>query len=699
MTETRQQIRIEREGDVAVLVIDNPPVNAMTPDGGVQLVDAIEACDADPAIKAMVMIGHGRSFIAGFDIRAFGKNRPAPRKRTYEALDDSSKPVIAAIHGYALGGGLEVALACHYRIAVPSAKLGLPEVALGLLPGGGGTQRLPRLIGAKAALDLITSGRHVPAAEALKFGLIDELVEGDLRQAGIAFARKVAGILPPPRVRDREAKAEPGTFDDIRKSIARKAKGQRAPYACIEAVEAAYDRPFKEGEIREAELFREMENSDESKALRYAFFAEREANKLPDVPKETPVRAIASAAVIGAGTMGGGIAMCFADFGVPVKIMDATPEALEKGLERVRANYAASVKRGSLTEAESQARIALITPIQSYDEIGDADVVIEAVFERMDLKKTVFAELDRVMKPGSLILTNSSALNIDEIATATKRPQDVSGAHFFSPANAMKLLEVVKGAKSSPETIASVMQMGKKIGKISVACGNCDGFVANRSRVPFSLELNILIEDGASPAEIDKVMTDFGYATGPLAVGDVVGHDLGYGVRKRREADNPNARKMPILDAIYERGRLGTKNGKGWYRYEKGDRTPQPDPEVAEIIAEVRKSLGITPRSFSADEILRRILFASVNEACRIIDEGIVYRASDIDVMWLYGFGFPRWRGGLMFWADGIGAKTIYDQIAQWHQELGPRWTPAPLLKALAESGASFREAKPLPKG
>jgi 3-hydroxyacyl-CoA dehydrogenase len=697
-------VRFENVDGIGVITIDNPPVNALSPGVPEGIVENVERGNADPAIKAMVLIGAGRSFIAGADIRQFGTRRPPPvtGRRTHEVLDASAKPVVAAIHGYALGGGLEIALASHYRIAVPSAKVGLPEVLIGILPGSGGTQRLPRLIGPKAAMEMIVSGRHVPAEEANKLGIVDELVPegGDLRAAAIAFARRVADKKPVPRIRDRdeklaEAKADPGIFEAMRRSIARRARNQRAPYHCITAVEAACTMPFDDGARHERELFDELENSAEARALRYAFFAEREVAKLPDIPRETPLRPIETAAIVGAGTMGGGIAMSFAEFGFPVKLLEVSQEALDRGLQRIRSNYETSVKRGSLTESEMQRRLKLIEPVKSYDDIAQCDVVIEAVFERIPVKEEVFKKLDQVMKPGALLYTNTSGIDIDIMANATRRPQDVAGTHFFAPANVMKLFEVVKGARSAPDTLATGMALGRRIGKISAMAGNGDGFVANRSRTPFGTEMNLMVEEGALPEQVDKVMVDFGYPIGPFATADLSGLDIGYDSRQRRAAENPNYRKMPIADMIVEAGRLGQKTGAGWFRYEKGDRTPHPDPELARMIKEKTAELGIPQRSFSDEEILRRLLFASVNEACKILEEGKVYRASDIDVMWLGGFNFPRYRGGLMYWADTIGVGEVYRQIQAWHQQYGERWAPSALLRQLAETGTPLREANP----
>jgi 3-hydroxyacyl-CoA dehydrogenase len=696
-----QVVRLEKDGEIGVIIVNYPPVNALGPGVSEGIIDSLNTANADPAIKAIVLMGDGRSFIAGADIRGFGTGRKrAPiGERTYDVLDASPKPVVAAIHGFALGGGLENALACHYRIAVPSAKVGLPEVLIGILPGGGGTQRLPRLVGAQTALEMITSGRHVPAPEAASLGIIDEVFPdgANLRDSAAAYASKIADVRPLPRVRDKTVTADPGIFDAMRKSIARKARNQKAPYHCIAAVEAACTLPFDDGIRREAALFAELETSDEAKALRYAFFAEREVAKLPDLPTNVTPRDFTAPAVIGAGTMGGGIAMAFADFGYDVKIMDATQEALDRGMERIRNNYATSVKRGSLAEDEMQRRLARIHPVAAYEDIADCDVAVEAVFERMDVKKPIFEKLDEVLRPDALLFSNTSALDIDALAATTKRPQNVAGIHFFSPANVMKLLEVVRGSKSSPETLFTAMALGRRIGKISAMAGNTDGFVANRSRAPFNSEMVILLEEGCLPEQVDKVMVDFGYPMGPFAVGDLAGLDIGAEGRKRRAAANPNYRKLPIADRLVEMGRYGQKTSAGWYRYEKGDRTPHPDPEVAAIIKSVAAELGVPQKTFSDTEILQRLLFASVNEACRILEEGKAYRASDVDVMWLHGFGFPRYRGGLMYWADGIGVKNVHAQIASWHQQYGERWAPSRLLRELAETNTPFREAKPAP--
>jgi 3-hydroxyacyl-CoA dehydrogenase len=695
-----QLVRFEKDGDIGVVIVDNPPVNALSPGVPQGIVDALDKGNADPAVRAMVLIGAGRSFIAGADIRQFGKSgAPPPTRRHYDVMDQSPKPVVAAIHGYALGGGLETALACHYRVAVPSAKIGLPEVLIGILPGAGGTQRLPRLIGPKAALEMITSGRHVPAEEAAKLGIVDELApEGKLKETALAFARKIADTRPLPVIRNRDEKLAAGTpelFDGMRKSIARRARNQRAPYACIEAVEAACKLPFDEGAALERKLFDVQVNSEEAKALRYAFFAEREVAKIPFIPADTKLRPTDNPAVVGAGTMGGGIAMSFADNGYDVKITDATPEALERGMARIKGNYETSVKRGSLAQDEYERRFARIHPVASIDDLADCDVVIEAVFEQIDVKQDVWKKLDAVMPQGALLYSNTSGIDIDIMANATKRPQDVAGTHFFAPANVMKLFEVVKGSKSAPDVLASAMALGRKIGKVSGLAGNGDGFLANRSRAPFSMEMSILVEEGALPEQIDKVMVDYGYPVGPFVVSDISGLDIGYDTRKRRAEMYPNYRKSPISDRIVEAGRLGLKTNAGWYRYEPGDRTPHPDPEVHRIIKETAAEFGFPQRGdFTDEEILKRLLFASVNEACKILEEGAALRASDVDVMWLHGFGFPRYRGGLMYWADTIGVREVYNQIASWHQRFGDRWRPSDYLRQLAEAGTPLKEAK-----
>lgn len=695
---SEQLVRYEVENGIAVVTIDNPPVNALTSDVREGIIEAVARANADPAVEAIVLTGAGRNFIAGADIRKFGTARAVTTAMSAASLDASTKPLVAAINGYALGGGLEHALACHYRLASPTAKVGLPEVSLGIIPGGGGTQRLTRLAGAEAALDLILSSRHVPALEAEALGIVTRIVEDDdLRTAAVLFAREIADIRPLPRVRDMlvREKNRPNAevFAAARRAVA-KNRHLRAPQCAIDSVFAATTQTFEDGLKVEQDFFAELENADEAKALRYAFFAEREAAKVPGAATGSKPEKVKLAAVIGAGTMGSGIAMCYADAGIPVKVLEATAEALDRGMLRIRDTYAVRVKRGSLTQVEMDRRLALIQPILDYQDLGDCDVVVEAVFERIDLKQHVFTKLDAVMMPGALLLTNSSAIDIGVMAAVTRRPEDVAGAHFFAPANVMKLCEVVRGDKTSADTIVRTAKMGRDMGKVSVVVGSCDGFAANRSRAPLVSEMMILLEEGALPEQIDKVMMAFGYPMGPFAVSDLSGLDVSYDTRKRRAAANPDFRKLHVPDRMVELGRKGQKNGKGWYRYNEGDRTPYPDDDVKRIIQTVAAELGIEQRTFTDDEILQRLLFASVNEACKILEEGKAYRASDIDVMWLYGFGFPRHRGGLMFWADKIGAAEIYRQVAGWHEALGARWKPARLLLECAEAGGLLRELK-----
>ena len=688
-------VTISKQNTIAVVTVDNPPVNALSPGVPEGLVDCVNEGNADPEVTAMVLIGTGRSFIAGADIKFLGQKKTEAGLTYRTIIDDSAKPIVAAIHGYALGGGLETALACQYRVGTESAKVGLPEVLIGVLPGGAGTQRLPRLIGPKAALEMIVTGRHVPAPEAQSLGVLDETAPDDaLLDTAIAYAEKIANVRPLPRVRDNddrlaEAKDDPGMFDAMRKKIERRARNQQAPYNCIACVEAAVELPFDEGCARERELFEELVMADEAKSLRYAFFAERQANKIPDIGKETHARTIDSAAVVGAGTMGGGIAMCFADAGIPVQLLEMSQEALDRGMAKIRANYETSVKRGSLAADALDARMALIEPVLEYAAIGQADIVIEAVFEEMPVKKDVFGKLDAVMKPGAVLASNTSTLDIDAIAGATSRPADVTGTHFFSPANVMKLLEIVRGAETAKDAVATCTALSKRIAKVGAVCGNCDGFLANRSRAPFQTEMNILIEEGARPQQVDKVMFEFSYPMGPFAVGDLAGLDIGHAVRQRRKKEAPNEyRALPIPDRLFEMGRYGQKTGAGWFAYKPGDRTP--DPEVDRVIEEIGRQLGIEQRQFTDEEILHRLLFASVNEAAKILEEGIAYRASDVDVMWLNGFGFPRYRGGLMYWADGIGVKTIYETMLAWQERYGDRWKPAAMIEELAASGKGF---------
>jgi 3-hydroxyacyl-CoA dehydrogenase len=679
---------------VAVLTVNNPPVNALSQHVRQGLRDGLKQASEDGGVAAIVITCAGRTFIAGADITEFGK--PPKEPSLHEVLgliEGSPKPVVAVIHGTALGGGLEVTLACHYRVGVKTARFGLPEVKLGILPGAGGTQRLPRVVGVPKALSMIVSGDPIGADEALKAGLIDEIVDGDLTAAGVAFAEKVvAEKRPLKKIRDLDDKVaavrgKPEVFAEFRKSVARQTRGFRAPENCIKAVEAAVNLPFDQGLKRERELFQELITSPESKAQRYFFFAEREAAKIPDVPADTPSRDIRKAAVLGAGTMGGGIAMNFANAGIPVTVVEVASDALDRGLGVVRKNYEATASRGRLTMADVEKRMGLISGTTDWSKIADADIVVEAVFEEMPIKKEVFAKIDGICKPGAVLATNTSTLDVDEIASATKRPDSVIGMHFFSPANVMRLLEVVRGKKSAKDVITTAMGVGRRIAKVPVLVGVCYGFVGNRMLHQRGREAEKLILEGALPHEVDKVLTDFGFPMGPFAMGDLAGLDVGWRIRKGKGV------KSAVADRICELGRFGQKTGAGYFRYEKGDRTPIPDPDVEKIIVEVASEQGITRRKIGEDEILARLLYPMVNEGAKILEEKIAIRASDIDVIWVYGYGWPVYRGGPMFWADQVGLKTIRDRMNEWRKTQGEDWAPAPLLDRLATEGKTFTGA------
>jgi 3-hydroxyacyl-CoA dehydrogenase len=692
MTAITQSVSLDRRGRVAVLTVNNPPVNALSHHVRLGLRDGLRQAIADPAVAAIVIACAGRTFIAGADITEFDK--PPQQPVLWEVLDvieSSRKPVVAAIHGTALGGGLETTLACHWRVGVRDARLGQPEVKLGIIPGAGGTQRLPRLVGVEKALQMIAVGDPIGGEEARRLGLLDELVEGDLTAGAVAFAeRVVAEGRPLRRVRDLDAKVvaargKPEIFSAFRKSIARQARGFKAPEACIQAVEAAVTLPFEAGIARERELFVECLTSPQSRAQRYFFFAEREAAKVPDVPAGTPVKDVKKAAVIGAGTMGGGIAMNFANAGIPVTVVEVNREALDRGLGVVRKNYEATAAKGRLTAADVETRMGLIRGTTDFDAVGDADFIIEAVFEEMDIKKEVFARLDAIAKPGAVLATNTSTLDVNEIASATKRPESVIGTHFFSPANVMRLLENVRGAKTDKPTIATAMAIGRRIAKVPVLVGVCYGFVGNRMLHQRGVQAEKLILEGAPPHQVDKVLTDFGFPMGPFAMGDLAGLDVGWRIRKGRGVTSA------VADRICEMGRFGQKTGAGYFRYEKGDRTPIPDPEVERIIAEVAKAQGIQRRTISDQEILERLLYPMLNEGAKILEEGIAVRPSDIDVIWVYGYGWPVYRGGPMFWADQIGLRAVRDRLREYGRRTGDGfWKPAPLLERLAEQGKGF---------
>jgi len=694
-------VRISTNDDVAMITVDNPPVNALSPGVPEGILAAIDRMNQDPAVKAAVMIGAGRTFVAGADIKEFGKmtSGASPRRSLLPFLlriEDSQKPVVMAIHGSALGGGLELAMAGHYRVASPSSQVGQPEVNLGIIPGAGGTQRLPRLVGVAKAVEMCAAGKPISAREAVALGLIDQLIEGDLATEAVAFAR---GIVDKPvhKTRDRTEKlgsaADCAAIFAIARDTARKRqRGLLAPLAAIDAIEAATRLPFEEGCQTEAKLFTECLFSGQSKALIHVFFSEREVAKIPDVPRETPVLTVNRVAVVGSGTMGGGIAMVFANAGIPVVLKDVDQQALEMGLNKIKKNYATSVQRGRVTQAYVDERLELIKPVLSYDAFSQVDMVVQAVFEGMALKKAVFAELNRACRPGAILATNTSTLNIDEIAGATSRPEAVIGTHFFSPANVMRLLEIVRGEKSSTQVVATCMQLSKKLGKVGVLVGNCRGFVGNRMFGPYRREAQFLVEEGAEVAAVDEALVEFGNAMGPLATGDLAGLDVGWRIRKEyRHLEKPGVRQPFAEDRLCELGRYGQKTMKGWYRYDENQRA-SVDPEVTALIRKWSAEAGIPQREISAAEIVDRCLYALVNEGARILEEGYALRAADIDIIYLNGYGFPAHRGGPMWHADTVGLSKVYQRIYELHQQHGELWTPAPLLKRLAEAGKTFAD-------
>jgi len=687
-------VTFSKEGPTGVITVNNPPVNALSQAVRAGIKAGIEKGIADADISAMVIICEGRTFIAGADIREFGRPPMEPHlPDVCQFIEDSPKPVIAAIHGTALGGGLEIPLSCHFRIALPTAKVGLPEVKLGLLPGAGGTQRLPRVAGARSALEMITSGAPVAAARAKEMGILDEIVEGDLKAAALAYAQKVVDQkLPIRRVSQLKANVEsPTLFEDFAKANARKFRGFLAPLKCIEAVKIATELPFPEGMKKEREIFIELHDSDQSKAQRHVFFAEREVVRIPGLPDDHPTREIRSVGVLGAGTMGGGIAMCFANAGIPVKLLDMKQEFLDRGLAVIKKNYANTVAKGSLKQEVMDKRVSLIQPTLAYEDLKDVDLVIEAVFEDMAIKKEVFTKLDAVCKTGAILASNTSYLNIDEIASITKRPQDVMGMHFFSPANVMRLLENVRGAKTSPEVYATAMKVGKKIGKVPVLVGVCDGFVGNRMLAKRTRECGFMLEEGALPWQIDRVIYNFGFPMGPYAMGDMAGLDIGWRNRKAKfDSLSPREQKNNILDKICEMGRYGQKTGSGFYKYDE-KRNATPDPMIEELIINHSKEVGIARRTITDQEIIERAIYSMINEGAKILEEGIAARPLDIDVVWLYGYGFPVYLGGPMFYADTIGLGKVYDAVLKYRDLVGAEyWTPAPLLEKLAKEGKGF---------
>jgi len=688
-----------RDG-IAVITMNNPPVNGLGSVLRPGIMDGIKKAGADPAVKALVIVGSAKAFSGGADIREFNTpkmNVPPSLPEINDAQDAFAKPMVAAIGGFALGGGLELALGCHYRVALPKSQLGLPEVKLGLLPGSGGTQRLPRVVGAAEAIGMMTSGNSVPAEKGLSLGLIDEIVQGDLLDGALAYAKKlVAEGKGPRRIRDMKVKldGEPKAFfEKARAEVGKAARGFPAPLEIVACVEAAATKPFDEGRAEERKRFQSLVEGNESKALRHMFFSERQTTKIPDVPDDTPVREIRTAAVIGAGTMGGGISMSFANAGIPVTIIETGQEALDRGMATIKKNYAGTVSKGRLAQADMDKRMALLTPSLKLEDANSADIVIEAVFERMDVKQELFKKLDAIAKKGAILATNTSTLDVDAIAAVTKRPQDVIGTHFFSPANVMRLLEVVRGKKTAKDVLATTLKLGKTIRKLPVVSGVCDGFIGNRMIEKYGQQSLFLLDEGASPTQVDKACKDWGLAMGPFTMGDMAGLDIGWEIRKRRYKERPNFVYSKVGDRICEAGRYGQKTGKGWYRYEPGNRTPIPDPEADAIIEAYRKEIGVKPRKITDAEIIERLIYALVNEAAYILDEGIALRASDVDMVYLTGYGFPAYRGGPMFYASTVGLDKVVAAIKRFQQGYqGSVWKIAPLLEKLAAEGKTFSD-------
>ena len=691
-------VSIQNHGPVAVLHMDRPPVNSLGYDLRAGIADALDQANADASVAIIVLTGTARAFSAGADVTEFGTPKAAkePNLRVViSLLEDSPKPVVGAIAGQCLGGGLELAMGCHFRVALADAQLGLPEVKIGLLPGAGGTQRLPRLIGLEAALNMIVSGNPVAAAKFVGSPLVDKIIEGDLVDGAVAFAIDVLEKkLPARRARDLKVKEPQGEafLQFARNTVGPMAKNFPAPLKCLEAVAASLSKPFDEGLRLEREGFLALMATPESRALRHVFGAERAAAKIPGLPEDTRLRSINKVGVIGAGTMGGGITMNFLNAGIPVVLLEMKQEALDKGLGIIRRNYENSMKKGKLKPEQMEQRMGLVTPTLSYDAFTDVDLVIEAVFENMDVKQTVFETLDKVCKPGAILASNTSYLNIDRIASFTKRPADVLGLHFFSPANVMRLLEVVRGAKTAPDVLATGMAIAKKIQKIAVVSGVCDGFIGNRMLARYGAAAQGLLNSGALPQQVDGALQKFGMAMGPFRMGDLAGLDIGWATRKRKATEAGVALKPSVADKLCELGRFGQKTGAGYYRYEAGKRDPIPDPLTEQLITEYRSANGITARKISDDEVVERCIFALVNEGARILEEGIAARASDLDIVYLNGYGFPLHRGGPMLYADIVGLPNVLRSLRRFAAEPGAdaSWQPAPLLMRLADEGKSF---------
>ncbi len=687
---------------VAVITLSNPPVNGLGHSTRLGIVEGMVKAGDDPSVKAIVITGAGKAFSGGADIREFNTPKATQEPTLHaviKAVESSGKPVVAAIHSVAMGGGLELALGCHYRVAAPGAQIALPEVKLGILPGAGGTQRLPRAIGLEPALNMIVSGTAIPSEKLSKSGLFDQMVEGDLMAGAIDFALKAAAEGKLPKVRDRKIEHDnpQGFLQFARNTVAAVAKNFPAPGKCVDAVQAAVEKRFDDGIKFERDLFIELVNTSESRALRHAFFGERAASKIPDVPEDTPVRKVEKVAVIGAGTMGGGISMNFLNAGIPVTMLETKQEALDRGVATIRKNYENSAKKGKLTQEKVEQRMALLTPTLSYDDIKDADLVIEAVFEEMGVKEVVFKKLDEVVKQGAILASNTSTLDVDKIASFTKRPQDVVGMHFFSPANVMKLLEVVRGKETAKDVLATVMKLAKAIKKTAVVSGVCDGFIGNRMIEQYSRQAGYLLDEGALPEQVDKAIEKFGFAMGPFRMGDLAGNDIGWAIRKRRYVEKPHLRYSKTADLLCEMGRYGQKTGAGWYDYKPGKREAIPCALVDEMITKHRQSLGIEARKISDEEIVQRLVFSLVNEAAHILEEGIAAKASDIDVVYITGYGFPVHRGGPMLYADQFGLFNVVQAMQRFarnpHDD-AQFWQPAPLLAKLASEGHTFNNIK-----
>ncbi len=691
MTATYQE-----HGDIAVITLDNPPVNGLGHATRAGIVDGVNRALDNPAVEAIVLIGAGKGFSGGADIREFNSPKvlQEPSLNTViRIVEASAKPVIAAIHGMAMGGGLELALGCHYRVATAGAQIALPEVKLGILPGAGGTQRLPRVLGLEQALNMIVSGTSVMSEKLAGTRLFDQMIDGELLDGALAFARSVATRRPLPKVRDLrvEMPNAEGYLQFARNTVRTVAGPFPAPLKCVDAVAATVTKKFDEGLNFERNLFLELVQTPESKALRHAFFGERAASKIPDVPADTPLREIKSAAVIGAGTMGGGIAMNFANAGIPVKLLEMKQDALDKGLATIRKNYEGSMKKGKLTQAQLDKRMGLISGTMSYDDIGSADIVVEAVFEDITVKEAVFKKLDEVMKSGAILASNTSTLDVDQIAAFTKRPQDVIGTHFFSPANVMKLLEIVRGAKTGKDVLATVMALAKKIKKTGVVSGVCDGFIGNRMVEQYIRQAFFLLEEGCLPEQVDKAIEKIGFAMGPFRMSDLAGNDIGWYIRKRRYVEKPEVTYSKIGDKLCEKGRFGQKVSAGWYDYKPGDRKAYPSDEVNQMVIAHSAEIGVGRRKISDEEIVERLVYALVNEGALILEEGIAMRASDIDMVYLTGYGFPLHRGGPMFYADTVGLPNVLRAIRKYANGLHPEaWQAAPLLEKLAAEGKSF---------